>query len=204
MLAGATLGEDGALGGIDADADMFAAGKVGTVRIKGSMTNSILGAGFAPVDGKFRDVNDGAIGGAASPLTAFTVKGQMDAQSFVGAGVLPKFVFIGGVQIKAKRDARFISREVMILPEPAVTQLDQTTAVPAAVLRENPHCRRCGASCRDLRRIADRSDYDLCALRRRSVVTIASPKPTKAVTVGSGTVPAMSDSPPDPPAIAEA
>ncbi len=133
VLAGATLGEDGALGGIDADADRFAAGKVGTVRIKGSMTNSILGAGFAPVDDKFRDANDGAIGGAASPLTAFTVKGQMDAQSFVGAGLLPKFVFIGGVKIKAKRDARFISREVMILPEPMVTQLDQTTAVPAAV-----------------------------------------------------------------------
>ena len=110
ILAGANLGADGALGGTGADADTFAAGRLGTVIIRGNMVNSIIGAGITPVDGKFKDSTDSTVGGALSPLTAFTVKGQIDNQSIVGAGRLPQFVSVNLARIKPRDDSHFISR----------------------------------------------------------------------------------------------
>ena len=134
ILAGATLGADGALGGTGADADAFAAGSIGTVRIKGSMTNSILGAGFSPVNGAFGDINDGVIGnGRMSVITAFTVKGTLDATSFVGARKFPQKVSVGGRRFAPLTSPRFISRRAGPPIGPVAPPFDPTVAQPAAL-----------------------------------------------------------------------
>lgn len=132
VLAGANLGADFALGGSGANADTFGAGTVGSVVVLGGMTNSVAGAGFTPLDGKFGDANDGTIGGAASKLTSFLVRGQIDALSRIGAGALPQFVFVNRGKFRPARDARFISRKVVIPNAPVVTQLSDTATLPAA------------------------------------------------------------------------
>ena len=133
VLAGANLGADFALGGTGANADTFGPGSIRSFIVLGSLTNSVAGAGFTPLDGKFGDANDGTIGGAASRLGAVRVRGQIDSLSRIGAGALPQFVFVNRAKFKPARDARFVSRKVVIPNAPVVTQLDQTKAVPAAV-----------------------------------------------------------------------
>ena len=129
VLAGAKLGADSALGGTGVNADTFGPGSIGTVLISGSMTNSIAGGGFTPLDGKFGDANDGTLGGR---IAAFTVRGQMDSLSRIGATVLPSVVFINRIAIRTRRDVRFISRKVIIPPPPVAVPLSETSALPAA------------------------------------------------------------------------
>ncbi len=133
LLAGANLGADGILGGTGANADTFAPGTLGAVYVLGAMTNSVAGAGFTPVDGKFGDGNDGTLGGTASTLGAFVVRGQIDSLSRIGAGALPQFVYVNRGMFRPARDARFVSRKVVIPNAPVVTPLSETSVVPAAV-----------------------------------------------------------------------
>lgn len=132
LLAGATLGADGALGGTGADADTFGPGSFRTLLVKRNVTGSVIGAGLVPVDGILRDANDGVTGGKKSKLSSVTIGGQLDAMSRIAAGLFPKTVLITKVRINPLRDARFIARAFVVPPAPVPKPLDPSVAMPAA------------------------------------------------------------------------
>jgi RHS repeat-associated protein len=136
ILGGAQLGDDAALGGRGDAADTFGAGSVGSVRIRGSVTASILGAGYSPFDGIFANGNDGIHGGNRSRLGRFTVTGTIDAVSRIGSGIFGP-VTVNGTRINPKIDARFLTRRLkneFIPPDPAVVAktVDRTVAANVA------------------------------------------------------------------------
>ena len=73
ILAGAYLGEDGRLGGTGVNADVYRQGTITTIYVAHNTANSIIGAGFDPVDGIFKNGNDRIIGGVNSKIGAITV-----------------------------------------------------------------------------------------------------------------------------------
>lgn len=73
ILAGAYLGEDGRLGGTGVNADVYRQGTITTIYVAHNTANSIIGAGFDPVDGVFKNGNDRIIGGVNSKIGAITV-----------------------------------------------------------------------------------------------------------------------------------
>ncbi|MEO5616651.1 MAG: hypothetical protein ABIS67_02690, partial [Candidatus Eisenbacteria bacterium] len=110
ILAGANLGADHALGGTRANADTFAAGRMGVVAIVGSVSNSVIGAGLDPVDSEFKDGNDVLVGTAkTSFVKAFIVRGSLDADSFVASYLLPATVKIGKTTLRPIIDSRVLS-----------------------------------------------------------------------------------------------
>lgn len=138
LMAGADFGADHEFGGTGADADTFGIGSLKSFVAKGNVTNSIIGAGFSPVDGVFGDANDGAIGGRLSRIRSFSVALQLDAASLIGAGLLPKKVSVNGVKFAPLTNAQFISRAIVVPPDPAMTAtpLDPTESKPAASATE--------------------------------------------------------------------
>jgi hypothetical protein len=58
VLAGANLGSDGAIGGTGAAADTFSGATIGTISVKGNLTNSTFAAGVNPGNGVFGDADD--------------------------------------------------------------------------------------------------------------------------------------------------
>ncbi len=110
ILAGGNLGADHTLGGTGTNADIFAAGKIGAVAIGGSVEKSVIGGGLNPVDTEFKDGNDVLLGTArTASLKSFSVRGSLDADSFVGAYLLPAKVKIGTTTVFPIADARFLS-----------------------------------------------------------------------------------------------
>jgi hypothetical protein len=105
ILAGADLGDDGALGGGD---DTFGPGRVGKVSIGGGVTGSVLGAGFSSADAVFKNADDLVLGGSASKIAALTIKGQADAASYFAAGQFTKKPKIAGAVVDPVTDPRFL------------------------------------------------------------------------------------------------
>ncbi len=127
LLAGADFGADREPGGSGANGDTFAAGSLKSFLAKGHVTNSIIGAGYTPVDGVFKDSNDGVIGGALSRIGSVTVRGTFDGDSLLAAGFFPARVSFGPFL-----DLHFISHAVVVPAAPVAPPLDPTVAVPAA------------------------------------------------------------------------
>ncbi len=93
ILAGANLGADGRLGGINADADSYAQGSIGSVKVNGAVSSSLIGAGLNPVDDTFLDGDDRVVGAAASFIRSIFAKTADSSTRFVahavGAARLP-------------------------------------------------------------------------------------------------------------------
>ena len=85
ILAGATLGLNGQLGGGD---DTFNAGRIASVQVGGNVTGSLVAAGFKPAsDAPFTPVGGTLIPGGS--IGALTVDGTTDATSRFAAASLP-------------------------------------------------------------------------------------------------------------------
>ncbi len=106
VLAGADLGADYAFGG---DADSFAAGTIGAVKIgrNASGAGSIIGAGFDPSDGAIKDGDDAIIGGVASVIASLTVTGTAAPESYFAAGLFKTAPKIAGLVVTPAGDGRF-------------------------------------------------------------------------------------------------
>jgi RHS repeat-associated protein len=121
ILAGAKLGTDNTLGGVGTDTDSFNAGSMGSVRIRGNVVGSIIGAGYTPFDGIFGNTDDGIFGGNRSRIGRITIGGTIDAGSRIGAGVFAA-VTINGQPVKPKNDpAHFVThryKKGTIPPDP--------------------------------------------------------------------------------------
>lgn len=107
ILAGANLGNDFALGGIEGAADRFDGGTLGAVTIRGVMTASALGAGFDPLDSLINNENDAVIGGNASEIKTVTVTGLVAASNFFVAGRFSGAVKFNNVTVNPASDTRF-------------------------------------------------------------------------------------------------
>jgi hypothetical protein len=97
ILAGINFGPDGRPGGGD---DSYAAGSIGSVRVTGSTTDAVIGAGVSPVAGGYTVLPSGSI-------RSLTINGTADADSRFLAAVLPAKVHVGGVVIVPTTDPRF-------------------------------------------------------------------------------------------------
>jgi len=104
VLSGANLGADGAVGGSGANADTYGAGSIGSIKVKGRIITSFIGAGANPVDQTFGNTNDTVVGGPASLIRSISAKSADQASRFeagaFGVVKLPKLV-------KVLQDSRF-------------------------------------------------------------------------------------------------
>jgi len=82
VLAGASLGDDGLLGGVDVDADTFGGGTIKSIHIRGPVTSSTFGAGIDPVDGILFNGNDDFVTGA-SRIGKLNIRGQVTDSFFL-------------------------------------------------------------------------------------------------------------------------
>jgi hypothetical protein len=64
----------------------FGPGFIGRLTVRGSVANSIVGAGLDPVNGQFLDADDRVIGGAASLIQSIVIKGGVDDTTRFVAG----------------------------------------------------------------------------------------------------------------------
>jgi uncharacterized delta-60 repeat protein len=100
LLSGANLGADDLLGGGD---DSFSAGSIGSVTVRGAITDSIFAAGAGPgPDGIFGDSDDTGPGGIIRSVTAKSATGPHFEAAAFGLFKLPARVK------KPTQDSRFI------------------------------------------------------------------------------------------------
>ncbi|HEY8748441.1 MAG TPA: sialidase family protein [Tepidisphaeraceae bacterium] len=85
ILSGANPGGDGIFAGAGDLDDTFGAGSIGSLRVLGAITGSVIGAGVNPVDGIFGNGDDGIVGGTASSIGSI-VAGSADATTRFEAG----------------------------------------------------------------------------------------------------------------------
>ena len=107
-ISGASLGNEVALGGVGGAADSFGPGAIGSISIGGNVSGTVIAAGLDPVDGEINNGDDVLVGGFASFIKKFAIKGQADFNSYFGAGVFPKTVKIGKSKIDPLTDRRFM------------------------------------------------------------------------------------------------
>ncbi len=110
ILGGTDLGDDWAIGGSGDDADTFGVGRLGKVRVKGSMADSLIGAGLVSHEGAFdllwMDDNDAFVSG--SRIASIFVDGRFTGSDGPGHpfGVgaerigIAKFPGIGPIYMK--------------------------------------------------------------------------------------------------------
>lgn len=89
ILSGANPGGDGVFAGASDADDTFGAGSIRSVRVRGAITGSVVGAGVNPVDGVFGDGNDQIVGGTVSSIGSIAA-GSADANTRFEAGAFGK------------------------------------------------------------------------------------------------------------------
>jgi membrane-associated phospholipid phosphatase len=109
LLAGANFSADHALGGTGANADTFAAGKIGAVTVGGAVSKTIIAGGVDPTDSEYKDGNDLLLGTARTSLIKSFTAGSLDQDSFVAAYLLPAKAKIGRANVLTSLDSRFLS-----------------------------------------------------------------------------------------------
>ena len=106
VLSGANPGGDGTFSGAGDTDDTFGGGSIGTLKVKGAITASVVGAGANPVNGVFGDGDDQIVGGTASSISAIFA-GSADADTRFEAGAF-KTVKIPS-PVNPATDPRFVS-----------------------------------------------------------------------------------------------
>jgi uncharacterized delta-60 repeat protein len=106
ILSGANLGADGLVSGTGSGAndDTYGQGAIGSIKVKGTITSSFIGAGVNPVDETFGNTGDQLVGGTASSIGSITAKSADQASRFEAGAIkkamLPK-------KIDVSQDSRF-------------------------------------------------------------------------------------------------
>lgn len=106
VLSGVSLGADDAIGGTGAAADAYAQGRIGAFVVTGSVTATLVAAGFAPADGAFDNVQGTVIGGAASVIRSIDVIGGTDDATRFVAGAFGPVIL--GRRIRGNADQRIV------------------------------------------------------------------------------------------------
>jgi hypothetical protein len=88
VMSAAALGADGKLGGTGPDADTFAPGSIGTVRVLGAIDTAEITAGRDPVDGVFNNGDDRVLGGAESVIRSVTARSATDDSLFMAGKII--------------------------------------------------------------------------------------------------------------------
>jgi uncharacterized delta-60 repeat protein len=106
ILSGANLGADGLVSGSGSGAndDTYGAGAIGSLKVKGAIASSFVGAGVNPVDQTFGNTGDQLVGGTASSIGSITAKSADDASRFE-AGSIKKAKLSKTIDVTA--DSRF-------------------------------------------------------------------------------------------------
>ncbi len=125
ILAGTSLGSDGALGGAGDAADTFGPGSIRTVNVGQNMTRSAVIAGVDPLDGSINDAADSIVGfdendpeaDDASSIRTFNIKIDVDTDSVIGAGLLPRFVRVGTNRVEPGDAGDPLSIDLFLQPQ---------------------------------------------------------------------------------------
>jgi hypothetical protein len=106
ILSGANAGGDGVFAGSTDTDDTFGIGSIAALMVRGTITNSVVGAGVNPVNGIFGDGNDQIVGGSASVIRLISARSadstpRFEAGAF-GVARLP-------ANVNTASDPRFVS-----------------------------------------------------------------------------------------------
>ena len=107
VLSGVDLGSDGLVGGSGLAADSFSAGFIRSLRVRGSISSSVVAAGLNGNDGPLPDADDKILGGSASFIRSVSAKGGADSSSLFVAGSFGT-AGLGGAMVHVLTDARFL------------------------------------------------------------------------------------------------
>lgn len=107
VLSGVDLGSDGLLGGSGTAADSFSAGFIRGLRVRGSISSSVIAAGLNGNDGPLPDADDKILGGSASFIRSVFAKGGADNSSLFVAGSFGT-AWLAGAMVHLLTDSRFV------------------------------------------------------------------------------------------------
>jgi hypothetical protein len=86
VLSGANPGADNVFAGAGDTDDSFTVGSISSLRVRGAITASVIGAGANPVNGVFGDGNDQIVGGTSSAIgSIFAASADTDTRFEAGA-----------------------------------------------------------------------------------------------------------------------
>ena len=106
VLSGANLGADGAVGGAGLNADSYGEGSIGTIKVTGAVTSSVIEAGVNPVDQTFGNADDTLSGSAAADAIRSISAKSADRASRFEAGNFGKILLPG--KVNPMTDMRFL------------------------------------------------------------------------------------------------
>ncbi len=114
VLAGAWLGDDWAVGGTGADADALGAGAIKSVKVGGSVADSLIGAGLSEnggtLDLAWMDSNDGFADG--SSIGSLQIGGALTSTAATGAPYGVGSHVVGKAKLGAGTDSSLVFSEV--------------------------------------------------------------------------------------------
>lgn len=107
ILAGTDLGSDAAIGGTGTAADIFSAGSLGSLHVRGAATNSLIACSLNPIDGQFFNTDD-RFASLSSRIGSVRVGGATFNTNFA-AKEFDRYATITRVKIVTATDERFRS-----------------------------------------------------------------------------------------------
>ena len=107
IFAGTSLGSNGDIGGTGAAADVFSAGSLGTLTVRGSATNSLVTCSLDHVDGQYFNTDD-RFRSTSSRIGRIRIAGATFNTNFAAVSFASSH-WINGVTVIPGADARFRS-----------------------------------------------------------------------------------------------
>lgn len=107
ILAGTDLGSDSAVGGTGTAADLFSAGSLGSLHVRGAATNSLIACSLNPIDGQYFNSDD-RFASASSRIGSIRIGGATFTTNFA-AKQFDRYAQITRIKVSTATDARFRS-----------------------------------------------------------------------------------------------
>ncbi|MCX5690280.1 MAG: hypothetical protein NTV94_10955, partial [Planctomycetota bacterium] len=112
ILAGTDLGSDAAVGGAGTAADIFSAGSLGSLQVRGAATNSLIACSLNPIDGQFFNTDD-RFASSSSRIGSIRIGGATFETNFA-AKQFDRYAQLTHVKITTATDSRFRSNFALI------------------------------------------------------------------------------------------
>lgn len=112
ILAGTDLGSDAAIGGTGNAADVYSAGSLGSLHVRGAATNSLIACSLNPIDGQFFNTDD-RFASLSSRIGSIRIGGATFETNFA-AKQFDRYATITRVKISTADDSRFRSDFALI------------------------------------------------------------------------------------------